>query len=494
MFSEVKTLFKHSSIYSAAGIIRKSVGFIMIPVYTRYLKPSDYGLLELLELTLTVAVMFVGMRFGGALIRYYHQYESPEDQQEVFTSALIFNVFVCFVALLLMELFSSDLTRLITGGTDYLLYFQLIFVCLALRGLSLVPESYLLAQKKSFTYSIISIGVLICSLSLNIFFLVYMGMGVFGIVLSMLITKALNGITVLSITLRNVPLKFSWKKTKEMLLFGLPLVPGGAAVFVMHFSDRFFIQKFCSPDELGIYSLGYKFGMILSIMISQPFFSTWNTQRFEIAKTPDSPRIFGRVFTYYSLIMIFMALGISVLINEAIAIIAPHEYQGASLVVPIIVISYIIFGISNFFTLGIMIRFKTKYLSYLQITVAILNVLFNLYFVSRFGIIGAALSTFLTFFCLAFFMVIVSQRLFFIHLEYKRLAILFLLSGIVFSISKIVNSTLLISIGLKSLLLMSFPAILFLIGFFDKKEITKAKELLSSLTEKTLFFRQFHAK
>lgn len=252
-------------------------------------------------------------------------------------------------------------------------------------------------------------------------------------------------------------------------------------MFVIHFSDRFFIQQFCNLHDVGIYSLGYKLGMILSIIVSAPIFRIWDAQRFEIAKTNEAQKVFKRIFTYYFSIVVFSGLGISVFIDEIISIMAASEYQGAANVVPIIVLSYIFFGTGHFFNLGIMVTNRTKYVAYIQCSVAGVNILFNLLLISRYGVMGAAVATALSFLLLCALTFVVSQRLYPIAFEYGRAFIVFSLALLIFGLSRLIDASLLISLGIKSLLIIAFPLVLIIGKFFYKEEMNKGIALLKGI-------------
>ena len=452
----------------------------MIPVYTYYLTPSDYGILELMDLTINIISMVMGMRLGSAIVRYYHHYENPKDKQEVFSTALIFVFISTAVLVCALEFFVRPISGLVLGSPDYFRYFQIIFISMGFQTIAAVPENWLLTQKKSLAYSLISIGTLVSYLSLNILFIVVYRMGVMGMLLSMIITKFLNTSSLLILIRKDIGFSFSWEKFFNMLRFGLPLIPEAFCMFMIHYSDRFFVQKFCQLDQLGQYSLGYKFGMILSYLVASPFFSVWNTQRFEIAKKNDAPNIFSKFFTYYSFIMLFGALGISVFIEEVICIMAPEEYQGASAIVSLIVLSYVFYGMADYLKLGIMLTYKTKYAAYINMVSAVLNLVFNWYFIRNYGIMGAAVSTLLTFFCHCLFTLVISQKLYYIPFEYKRVLLLFAVAGIIYGVSEMILMSFAAKFMTKCLLMLLFPALLYLCGFFTHEELAKAKEMALS--------------
>lgn len=481
MFNELKSLIKHSSVYGSANLLQKGIGFVMIPVYTHYLSPADYGLLELMELTINVLTTLMGMGLGQAIIRFYHSYENPQDRMEVFTTSLVFILLLCPVSVIVLEVFAKPIAGIALGNPDYYRYLQIMFIAMGLQTVAFVPESFLLAKKESILFSAISIGTLISYLSFNILFLVVFKMGILGILVSIAITKVLNTSSLLLVTSR-LKLAFSFKKLRGMVGFGIPLVPATIGMFIMHFSDRFFVQKYCNLSDLGLYSLGYKFGMILGVIVSAPILRIWDTQRFEIAKTKEAKQVFGRMFTYYSLVVVFAGLGISVFIREIISIMAAAEYRGAVVVTPLIVLSYIFYGISNFLLLGITITNKTKYIAYIQLSAAAVNILLNMYLISSYGVMGAAVSTVLSFFWLSMFSFLVSQKLYPVPFEYGRVSILFLLALLIFGLSQLVDASLLMSLGIKSLLMIAFPVTLILGRFFYEDEMARGRAVLGGIS------------
>ncbi len=486
MFSELKRLLRHSAVYGSASVLQKGIGFFMIPVYTHYLSPADYGILELLDLTINVITMLIGMRLGAALIRYYHRYESEQDRQEVFSTALMFIVPMVFMVVVLLEIFAKPIAGLILGDQDYYLYFQIMFVAMGLQTIAAVPESLLKAQVKSVHYSVITILTLVSYLTLNILFLVVFGWGLIGLLFSILITKIFNNLMLFIVVRADLVLRFSWQKLKGMILFSAPLIPASMAMFAIHFSDRFFVSHYCTLDDLGIYSLGYKFGMMIGFLVSAPFFKIWNTQRFEIAKRNNPGPTLSRFFSFYTLLVVFIGLGISVFSDEVVQIMAPAEYAGASSVIALIVLSYIFSGMATFFTLGTMLMYKNIYTAYIQVSTAGLNIVLNLLLIPQFGIMGAALSTVLTFLVLWIVTMLNSQRLYYLPLEIRRLASLVLVALLVYSAAFFVEQSLLVSIGFKALLMLSFPLLLWILGFFYAEELTRIKELLYDFRAKVM--------
>jgi O-antigen/teichoic acid export membrane protein len=457
----------------------------MIPIYTRYLLPADYGVLALLDMAMNVMGMLVGLGMGAGLIRFFHHFETQEEKNEVFTTVLITVVVLNTGLLILLQTFSTPITALVTGDVQSQSAFQLMFISLVMQNIYQVGESLLLARKQSVLYSSLAVITMLLNLSLNILFLVVFHLGVYGIMLSMLIAKSVNALIVLTLTLKGVRLRFSWAKLVRIIRFSYPLLFVSIGAFLMHYSDRIFIRAYGDLTELGLYSLGHKFGMILSMLIVTPIFHIWNTQRFEIAKQDHPKPVFARMFTYFALVVVFFGLGISVFIDEAI-VIAGSAFHEAAQVVPLIVLGYIFFAFAGFMNLGCMITGKTKFLAVSQAIAVGINLLLNYFLVSRYGIMGAAMATALSFFCLALMNFIVSQKTYPVVFEYRRLALLTLAAGTAFFVSTLGDFSLLPSLAYKTGSMLVLPVGLLVFGFFNAEEKRKALELVAALKVRLL--------
>lgn len=491
MFHRVKELVGHASIYSAASLLQKGVGFFMIPVYTYYLSPHDYGVLELIDLFIVLATMLAGMGLGNAIIRFYHAENTDHAKREVISTALFGVLGLVVVLFAGLQSFPSLFSKMVFDDDSYTLYFKIIAFTVVLQTLATVPESLLLAQKKSKIFSTITLVTFVSYLTLNIFFIAGLKMGVMGMLLSTLITKILNTSLNYWVTRSNFGWTFSVQKFTAMAKFGLPLIPASIAMLAIHYADRLFVQRYGDPDDLGLYSLGYKFGMILSVLISQPIFYVFNTLRFEMLDDDDPAQSFGRLFTYIFIVMVYAALGIIVLSHEVIQILAPNEYQGAATVVTPIVISYVFFGAQNFFTSGMFIGYKTSYMSAITMGTAVLNIGFNYALVPSFGIQGAAVSTLLTFALLAAATYYGSQRVYPMTLEAGRLVKVTLAAALLYAVCAFVGGNVWLAILIKLLILGCFVPLLVVLRFFAPEEIAKFRDIVRRLAARA--FGQGHS-
>ena len=480
MFEEVKSVTKHFLVYGLGNVLSKIAGFILIPVYTHYLATSEYGTLELLELTTYVAGMFLAVGISESVMRFYFDFREPEKRHEVVSTALLWIWGISLFGVVWLLLFSPDVSLLVFNSSDNAGLFRLIFLSMTFSLAGEIPLAFIRAQQKSVLFTAISVSRLILNVGLNILFIVGFGWGIRGIILSGLITHALTSIFLSVYAFRETGFLFSLPKLKNMIKYGIPYIPGGLGMFIIHFVDRFLLQRFTSLSEVGIYSLGYKFGMILNPLVNDAFFSIWKPKMFELAERKDARDIYSVMFTYFLFIEIFLALGISVLIKDVLVIISDPGYHAAYKVVPLILLSYVLWGSYFQVQIGILLKKKTRYIAYVVAVSAAANLALNFLLIPRIGIWGAAFSTLVSFGLTTVLTYVISNRMYPVKYEFGRIFKLLGLAVALYLISLGVNTNSLFStLFLKSLLVLSFPFCLFLLRFYTQPEIGKIKEVVS---------------
>ena len=480
MFSDIKAVTKHFFIYGMGSILGRIASFILLPLYTHYLSTSEYGTLDLLELTTYIIGMFLAAGISHSLLRFYYDSEDPERRKLVVSTSLISISVVSLLGFVILSLSASSISELVFKNQDYITLFRLVFLSLMFSLISEIPLSLFRAQQRSVLYTIISLIRLVLTLSLNILFIVGFKWGIKGIILSSLCIQALSGVVLTSMILKQVGLKFSVPIFKEMLKYGIPLIPEGAGYFVLNFADRFILQRFTNLSEVGLYSLGYKFGMIISPMITDPFLSIWRPKMFETSKREDAKNLYSVMFTYFMFVEIFAGLFISILIIDALKIISSPEFYSCYKIVPLISFSYILMAGYFFVQMGLLQRKKTKHVAYIVLVAAGINVGLNLLLVPRLGMWGSAISTILSFIVLFIFNYAVSNTIYYIKYQYLRLAKMLVLAVSLYFLASAINiDSFILSISTRTIIALSFPLLLYVLRFYTPEEIQKIKNIIA---------------
>ena len=478
MFGEFKKLLGHSMIYGVGAVIVKAISFIMIPIYTRYLSAKEYGVIEILDATISIISTVLTAGFGAAISKYYFYYKDENDKNQVISSALIFNLLIGIIGSLVLCCFSTYFSMAIFHTKEYTYCFQLMFATLFFEVCFCTPFSYLRIKEASFLYIIIMILRVILGLGLNIYFIVFLHLGIYGIFYSGLIVLLLSSIYLVYYTIKNAGIIFSFQKLKELLAFGWPLIPSNLGLYALNYSDRFFLSHFCSLSKVGIFALGCRFGSILSMLVGQPFTLIWIAFRFEIADREDVKEIYARVLTYLEFVLIFLELGMSLIIKDVISVVVGKAFFEAYKVVPLIAISSLFFEANSLFRIGIYLEKKTTWVPLTVWVPILLTLLLNWFVIPRYDVMGAGAIKIFAYFSMATITYFVAQKFYPIPYEFGRILKMIFVAVLIYLISFLLPSTsFCVSIMLKSLLTMTFPVLLHLFNFYDQKEKEKIKEL-----------------
>lgn len=484
--SESKLLVKHSLIYGLGNLLNSIVSLLLLPVYTRFLTPHDYGIKELVGLTTDVAGILLATTISSALYRFYFEYDNEKDRCEVISSAILAVGGIGLVGLVCLFLASRPLAGMVLDSPELSYFFMISFSSMWFQSLNSIGYDYLRAQQRSLQFILCSFGKLILAIILNIYFICILKIGVLGVLLSTLITSVLMTSVLTVPLLFRVGFSFSKEKISEMVRFGLPMISSQLGAFIVHLSDRFFIKNYCSIADAGLYSLGYRFGSLPANFVSSPFNQSWMPRRFELCKQEGAEKIFGRIFTYFLALMFCACLAVSMLAREVLELIADPAYWSASAIVPIIALGTTVFTFHYHFNIGILIEKKTKYLAYINSSNAVIVIGLNFLLIPKYGVYGAAFATLIAFTYKAIATYWLGNRYYSIHFEFARIAHLLLASVSLFMISFFIPfDHLLVRIAIKSILLILYPIILLLTGFFTDNEREKIKSVIA---KRSIFF------
>lgn len=482
MLDELRKLLKHTGIYGAGTVLAKAVGFFMIPFYTHYLAPADYGTLELLDLSVTLIGLVLTTWMHTSIIRYYHDCDDRKDRNQAVSTMLIFGFVVGVVVAGCGIRFSHFLSALILKTPDLHSYVSLISLSLLVSSVNVVCLAYLRARQRSTLVVIAGLATMVLSLSLNIYFIAVQHSGAIGVLYSSVISNTLVTGALAVMTIRQVRLSFSYNKLTRMFVFGFPLIATAAAAFAVNFSDRFFLRHFSTISTVGIYALGYKFGFMLSLLMVQPFDMIWQSRVYEIAKENRGSTVFPRVFEYYCFLLVTAALGMSIVIKELVSVASAPDFHAAYKVVPIVALAYVFQGTNRFFLAGTYIAKKTMYLGPVGLASAGANIGLNLILIPRYGMLGAAWATAISFFFMSALSFLVSQRVYPIPYVFTRVLMVMGVATLLYLASGLVAlPSFALQVALKLALFAGFPMALYLIGFFDQGEVDRGKALAQQI-------------
>jgi len=498
MFRQLSSLSRDSIIYGVSVVLGQFVGFLLIPLYTNYLDPNEYGVLEVLNTTLTVLGIVLAMGLTTALLRFHATREDEDGKRTVTGTAVFFLMAISLLVLLVLQVAAGPISSLILPSeetftaADKTNLFRIVFLTLFFNeGISIVLTVFR-ARGQPVKYAMASVSQFLLAVALNLVFVVGLHKGVAGVLYAELITTACIYAVLMSTLIRRIGIRFSKQDLKAMLAYGLPLIPSGIGGWMMVMADRWILVRLLGEGPVGVYSLGYKFGMVIQGILVGPIQLAWLPFLFATAKQEKSRETYTRVFTYFLLVALLAALVLSTLAKEVIEVMATKpEYHQAYKVIPLVALSYVLYGCYHLMAAGIYVEGKTKHMAVLMGVAATVNVALNFALIPHYEIMGSAIATLVGYAILPVGAYIISQRYYRIDYEWGRVVKLVLVVVLIYVACLLVQSTIgshvmekwprvLLTGGLKVLLLFTYPVLLYAIRFFRPEEIGLAAQLIRS--------------
>ena len=321
-----KQIISTTLIYSAGTLLTQFVSFLLLPVYTRYLGPADYGALSLILVAQALLVLISELGIISALFRFYHQYDEEKARNRILATTLVSIIATGGFFFALCQVFAAPLASMafpFQNGERLLRIASVTALCMPLctfylrtHQLSNRPYHFVATSLSQFTINMLA----------TVYLVVVAGWGVQGVIVGQLAGAAT--IATVSLISRGSCLAagIDWEMWKQMIRFSLPLVPTSLAAMVIAISDRFFLEKLSTMEELGLYAVADKMTMVLMVLLVVPFNQSWNQFAYSQQKSPELKATYATTFRYYTLAMTTLIVGFSFVIHELLLIATTPEF------------------------------------------------------------------------------------------------------------------------------------------------------------------------
>ncbi len=387
-------LLGRSGTYALSDILKQAINFLLLPLYTAYLSRADYGALSIALAAAAVLEVIYGLGLRGAVGRLYFDQRGPEQVRAFlgtiacFLAAygLLLSAVLLLVGPVLWPLFG------LAGQVPFSPYIVLVLLTVPLNtlGLALVlPLYYTRGQALRYAaYSLFSFALVTGA---TVLFVVGLGQGAVGALWARLIAALVVLLPTLAILARNVRPMLRRDLLAPALAFGVPLVPHLLATWALNFSDRIILGQFVPLDDVGVYAVGYQFGLVVSVIITG-INNAWTPWYFRAHSEGRRAHIPAFV-TYFVIVIAGLALLAALLARDAVTIMTARAYHGAWVIVPLVAAGYFLNGLALRFLDVLLLHKRTAVIPLTTLAAGLANVAFNLVAIPRVGLIGAAYGT-----------------------------------------------------------------------------------------------------
>lgn len=387
----------HAATYAVGNVVRRLVGFLMLPIYTRFLSPADYGVVGLLIFAVSLLEPIFGARLGWAIPKFYFDAPDARSRRTVIWGALAFTGIASLISLLALVTFRGVGSELLFGSRKYAVELGLFSITLLSQPIESAGMTYIRLRERSRLFLAFSMSKLVMQLALNLLLVVYWRLGVIGVVLSTVSASILLGIgTTVYVAVHEAP-AFDWQMTRRMVQFCWPMWLSALAGLYIGSSGAVYLRAFDSLSDVGRLQLALRFATAVGMLVWAPFFQHWEPMSFQYYKEANGKRKFQVAFVAMSALLFAGGLGVSIFSAPVIKVMSTKSFYAAAAVVPILTLGFVLNSLRSFFNFSFMATGHTKIRSLTQYVTALIITIAYVTLVPTFGLVGAACAQ-----CLAF--------------------------------------------------------------------------------------------
>lgn len=425
----IKTLTKDTIIYGGADLISKLIAFFSFPIFAAALNPSSYGALELILTATSLLGLFLNFGLNNAVQRFYwdHGVDAIERCAIVTTGLFL----LCCLGLLILAVGMSVAPWLIAYAADR---------HWPISGVAVVAALLLMVFSQVTAYSLdilrlhflpwrfiaLSFTSRVAGVILSLIAVVAWEMGVDGLLAAQAIGMMLIAPLSILVIAKDLSLmRVSLKWLKELSNFGYPFIFTGLAFWLFGALDRWMLASMASIEEVGIYSVAFRFASVLTFVVSA-FAQAWSPHAIKI-KT-DNPKSYRKIYGHVLVVLLALTtvLGGSLALfsGELIGLMMPAIYRESALSLIILTLGIILQSTQQITAIGISIERKTSLFTKLVAVALIFNALLNFLLIPRFGATGAASATLAAYLLLSAMYFFATQKIHPLEIEWRKLALL----------------------------------------------------------------------
>lgn len=413
--NKYKKLIGNTVIFAIGSFSSKLLVFLLMPLYTRVLTTSDYGVMDIIVNTSNLLIPIVMVSINEGIIRF--GLDRSVRKSDVLSTGLR----VCLAGFLVFGLFIPLMKRV-----EFISSYTMLIYAYVLAGcLKSVVSQFVRAIGYVKLYAFDGILSTFTTVVFNILLLVVFKWGINGYVLSTVLSNVLSVLFLFWIAnLKKFvkPRQVSPAIAKAMLVYSLPLIPTTIFWWITNVSGRYMVTYFLGESANGLFSVAYKIPTVIT-MISGIFSQAWQISAVTEADDPGQSRFYSDIFSSYQTVVFMCASGVLLLIKPITAILVSEAFYPSWKYVPFLVLSVIFSCFVTFLGTFYMVAKKNAMALVTTCVGAGLNLVLNYFLIPKYGVNGAAFATFACYFTVFVLRAVDTRRIVRLDLGLGRMAL-----------------------------------------------------------------------
>ncbi|MGN6816723.1 MAG: lipopolysaccharide biosynthesis protein [Solirubrobacterales bacterium] len=467
MSGYLRRLATTGAAYTAASVLSKVIAVALLPLYTRYLSPTDYGAAEVLFSAVVFASIVIRFGLIEAILRFYHLDE--EDSREVVRStfaglfwlstigALVLLPFADPIAEALLKHSAPGLVRIAIGGLWVLTMWEFMLTLFRL-------------EERARAYFVTTLLNVLAAIGLTVVLVVGFEDGARGLLLGSYAGGAAFVLGLIVFQWRRLSLRFDPALLRRLFRFGLPTMPAEASLYLLNFVDRLIIVRSLGLAEAGLYSLAVKFAQAVNVLV-RGFQLAWPPLAYSIRDDDEARRAYATVVTLFTAGCAWVVAGMWLFSRWIVRALAAPEFFGSYKAIGLISTGVTLYALYLVLVVILGRTGRTGFNFPAAIAGLVANVALNLVLVPALGIAGAGLALVISYLVVLGLMYVFTQRLFPVPYEWARLSRVVVTVAVLVGVGEmLVPTSGALGLLIRAALFVAYPLALLATGFFTPGE------------------------
>ena len=467
MLGHLRRLVTTGAAYTAASVVSKLIAVFLLPVYTAYLSPADYGAAEVMVASLVAASIIVRLGVIEAILRFY--YLAGERPEAVVKTGFASLFWTTSAAAAIALPFAEPISRALLDQPDAGL------ARLAIMGLwQLTLWEYALTllrlDERARAYFTFTIAAVLVTIPITVALVVATDLGASAILLGNFGTGVAFLFGRLWVERRRLGFRVDWGLLRRMSRFGLPTMPAELTLYSLSFIDRIIIVRLAGLAEAGLYALAIKFANGMQVL-TRGFHLAWPPLAYSIQDDDEARGAYALIVSWFVAVSAWAVVGLWLLAPWLVRLLADDDFFSANEAVGPLAAGTALYAL--YLVLVVILgRTGRTELSFPATAVAVaVNIGLNLLLVPDHGIVGAGVALFASYLVVVALMHSIVRRLFTVPYEWRRLTLAMGLATVLIAAGEtLVSHEGAGGLALTLALCAAYPAGLFLAGFLTAEE------------------------
>ncbi len=484
MLRRLLGLGRQSLTYLLAFALPPFLGVLLLPLYTRFLTPSDYGITAVCSSITGLLGAFYHIGLLSALTRQFfdHRQDLLQLRRYISTITIFLGGHGLCLSLIAVS-FGRPFAQAVVPEVPFSPHLQVAIWASYFNLASMLLLTLFRSEMRATAYLIFTAAHACLTTVLTIHFVVVLGQGALGYLTASLISNAMFGIAALWLLRRHLALCFDRAMFISSLSYGLPLLPEAIGAWMFSVADRVMLSSLVNTTEAGLYSLGVQITSAVGLVAAatnfawRPFLFSQLSEKGDAAKSE-----LARFATYWVLAMCAVYLLTSGFGREILWLLTPTPYHESERVVPLLALGLLFGGFYYVFVNLLLWQGKTAQVSIATVISGLVNIVLNLLFLPRWQMVGAALATVLANMVLLLMVGCAERSTFAFPFEYRRMAKVVAVAAVcqvLLVLTTHLAGGIWLQVAVKLLIVAIFPLLLCVIRFPGHEEIAAVRSLAS---------------